>query len=421
MTTGRDEPRAASAIEAFAPGRLCLFGEHQDYLGLAVIALAIDRGVHVRLEPDASGALNDHFAIELADLGVRDRIAIDGSTEPELDPAAGGGNASARWLRAAVQELVRQGVRFPGGARVVVESDLPSNAGCGSSSALVVAFLRALLLHAGASAERWSEPRRLAEIAWQAEVGRFGAPGGRMDQLASALGGLHHLNFGPTPFVQALDVPLGGLVLIESGEPKATVALLARTRAAVERAIAPLRALDPTLDLAALSFDAAWNLLVDATTRNGGHAGDHVGNHAGDRDGGITGGSAGDSAAAGDAASERERLLFATLRSRDLLLAALRCFTEAPLDRARIGELLDQHHGELRDGLRVSTDRIETLRRAALDAGALGAKLTGSGGGGCLFAYAPEREQEVVAAVTARGARATLVRPSKGASARRVG
>ncbi|MEC7694207.1 MAG: galactokinase family protein, partial [Bacteroidota bacterium] len=29
---------AAPAFVSFAPGRVCLFGEHQDYLGLPVIA-----------------------------------------------------------------------------------------------------------------------------------------------------------------------------------------------------------------------------------------------------------------------------------------------------------------------------------------------------------------------------------------------
>ena len=30
-------------MEIKTPGRICLFGEHQDYLGLPVIALAISR------------------------------------------------------------------------------------------------------------------------------------------------------------------------------------------------------------------------------------------------------------------------------------------------------------------------------------------------------------------------------------------
>lgn len=363
-----------AALEAFAPGRLCLFGEHQDYLGLAVVAQAIDLGVRVALEPQPS----DRLTIELPDVGERDELALDGSSAPRH---------GRDWLRAALQELLAAGARLPGGARLTVRGDLPVNAGCGSSSALVVAFLRVLIEFAGESAARLREPRRLAELAFGAEVSRFGGPGGRMDQLASALGGLVHLNFGPAPFVQELAVRLDGLVLIESDQPKATGEVLARTRREVETAFARLRELDPGIELASVSFDRAWALLEEAK--------------------------AGSSAA--DAA-RREELVFATLFGRDLLLAALRFLAETPTDLARIGELIDEHHARLRDALRVSTPRIEALRAAALAAGALGAKVNGSGGGGTLFALAPGREEAVVAAARRLDARARIVRAGGGAT-----
>jgi mevalonate kinase len=57
----------------------------------------------------------------------------------------------------------------------------------------------------------------------------------------------------------------------------------------------------------------------------------------------------------------------------------------------------------------VSTERIETLCRAARDAGALGAKLTGAGGGGCVIALPGAREAEVMEAFAREGARAWTV------------
>ena len=47
--------------------------------------------------------------------------------------------------------------------------------------------------------------------------------------------------------------------------------------------------------------------------------------------------------------------------------------------------------------LLVSTERLEDLCAAARDAGALGAKLTGAGGGGCVIALAPGHEDAVLA------------------------
>ncbi len=37
----------SNTIKVSTPGRICLFGEHQDYLGLPVIAAAISRRVNI--------------------------------------------------------------------------------------------------------------------------------------------------------------------------------------------------------------------------------------------------------------------------------------------------------------------------------------------------------------------------------------
>lgn len=51
-------------------------------------------------------------------------------------------------------------------------------------------------LDAAAANARDREPRRLADLAWQRLGGAVGAPD-RALLLASALGGIHHLDFGP--------------------------------------------------------------------------------------------------------------------------------------------------------------------------------------------------------------------------------
>jgi mevalonate kinase len=56
--------------------------------------------------------------------------------------------------------------------------------------------------------------------------------------------------------------------------------------------------------------------------------------------------------------------------------------------------------------LGVSTTQIDKLVRAAMQAGALGAKLTGSGMGGCVIAIAPTAEiaEQVADAMSSAGA-----------------
>jgi len=60
-------------------------------------------------------------------------------------------------------------------------------------------------------------------------------------------------------------------------------------------------------------------------------------------------------------------------------------------DLHRLGKAMNEDHAYLRE-LRLSTPRLETLREAALQQGALGAKLTGSGGGGAMIALARSKD-----------------------------
>ena len=62
-----------------------------------------------------------------------------------------------------------------------------------------------------------------------------------------------------------------------------------------------------------------------------------------------------------------------------------------------LASLMKEHHEALRDGLGLSTPRLETMNRAALDAGAWGFKVVGSGGGGCGVAWAPSCKAATVA------------------------
>ncbi|WP_456422183.1 mevalonate kinase [Thermococcus sp.] len=68
----------------------------------------------------------------------------------------------------------------------------------------------------------------------------------------------------------------------------------------------------------------------------------------------------------------------------------------------RLGRLMNINHGLL-DALGVSTKKLSELVYAARTAGALGAKITGAGGGGCMYALAPEKQSEVATAITIAG------------------
>ncbi len=53
----------------------------------------------------------------------------------------------------------------------------------------------------------------------------------------------------------------------------------------------------------------------------------------------------------------------------------------------------------------------------SLKAGALGAKINGSGEGGCIFAYAPEKAEEVAKALEKEGIKPHIIHVDEGAKA----
>lgn len=71
-------------------------------------------------------------------------------------------------------------------------------------------------------------------------------------------------------------------------------------------------------------------------------------------------------------------------------------------DADELGRLFDLAHGALA-GLGVSTAALDQLVHLARTGGALGAKLTGAGGGGAVIALAPEHESDVLARWRAAG------------------
>jgi galactokinase len=100
--------------------------------------------------------------------------------------------------------------------------------------------------------------------------------------------------------------------------------------------------------------------------------------------------------------------------NRDLTVRALELFASSNVNSMELGRLLTAHHEQLRDGLGVSTPKIERMMNASLAAGALGGKINGAGGGGCMFAYAPGHEEQVAEAIRREGGDPYIVRMDSG-------
>ena len=77
-------------------------------------------------------------------------------------------------------------------------------------------------------------------------------------------------------------------------------------------------------------------------------------------------------------------------------------------DLERLGELMNVNQGLL-NGIQVSSWELEELIQIARENGALGAKLTGGGGGGSMIALCPDNAGAVIEAMQNAGYQAMEV------------
>ena len=350
-------------VTASTPGRICLFGEHQDYLGLPVIAAAIS----LRIQLTACRITTPEVCLHLPDISATERFAFDGqllSYPRERD-----------YFRSAINVLLREGFLFSGGIEGEVRGNIPINSGTSSSSALLVTWLNVLTQLA--DNPRSLTPMKLAELAYAAEVLEFGEPGGMMDHYATAVGNVIYLESQPVISLTQLRPALGPFVLGDSGEAKDTVAILGRTKYALIDLLSRLNTVDSGFTL---HHSAATDLteFKDVLTKS------------------------------------EYQLLKGQLTNRDMLREALYILQNSPVNHRRLGQLLTDHHAVLRDALHISTPKIDRMLDAALNAGALGGKINGSGGGGCMFAYAPANPEAVAEAIERAGGKAYIVTVDEG-------
>lgn len=339
---------SSSTFTATAPGRLCLFGEHQDYLNLPVIALSLPLYCRIRVQPHvivpkAGAPLSSSRILTIRFAALQQVWTYD---LDNLPPRQQGGSTSDAdfqpdFALAAIYEALDDGWVFPGGADCESSTEIPLQAGCSSSSAFCVAWSLVIAKLCGKEQQLVADPIRLAQRAHRAEVTHFGAPGGTMDHVTSALGGL--VRIGPDPWqVQRLPLlsdNIGCWVLADSGEPKDTFKHLHRCKNA---RLELLKKLGGNWDVDTLSLDL----------------------------------------------SDDERVLLAvTITNRDMEAQAAQAWFDGSATGESLAAKMLQHHEALRDGLHLSTPKLEALSTAAMRAGAFGFKVVGSGGGGCGVAW----------------------------------
>ena len=347
-----------------APGRICLFGDHQDYLGLPIIACAIDRYAQISGTPNDT----DVFYIKMPDIGREFKLRFREKTQ----------EPHTLHLIHSLTVVGRYGCVPNMGYNLTIQSDIPINAGISSSSAIVVAWMQWLLQTYGCHQK--ITPKLIGQLAYEAEVLEQRSAGGKMDQYTSAIGGTIFLETNDASKVLELDKHVSGLILGESGVPKDTEGLLGDLKGSQLSAIKKVKESHPNFDIHTATLTDFENFKTTLST-------------------------------------DESTYLYAAIKNHLITQEALECFRKSEIDLIKIGDLMNAHHTVLRDSLQITVPKIDAMITAAIDAGAYGAKIVGSGGGGSICAISPKgKEEQIITAIKQAGAiKAYQVSTSKGA------
>ena len=349
-----------------APGRVNLIGEHTDYNDGFVLPFAIDRAAMVAVRPK-SASDPKAGAADLASTYAPEGLSTVGFAIDNLTPGSvdgwGAYPAGVTYVLAGME-----GIDVPG-FELLLDSTVPLGAGLSSSHAVEVATIVALNDLLGLDL---CHPD-LARLTQRAENEFVGAPTGIMDQSASLMGQAGGALFLDCRTLESKVVPLpltecGLSVLVIDTKVAHSHAHggYAARRASCERAAATLgvtslRDLLTTADDAAPAPFSGTGLAPGASPL-------------------------GDAPRADIAAldSETARRVRHVLAENRRVLETVERLRQG--DLSGVGELMTASHLSLREDYEVSCAELDLAVDAALDAGALGARMTGGGFGGSAIA-----------------------------------
>ncbi|MGI8682509.1 MAG: galactokinase, partial [Mycobacteriales bacterium] len=310
-----------------APGRVNLLGEHTDYNAGLCLPLALPRSTWAAVAPREDSLLRCVSA-----------EAGDPFTGP-VDEATGW----ARYVAGVLWALRAEGYDVPG-LDVAVTSDLPVGAGLSSSAALECAVGTAV---ADLLGERAPDREGLRDACIRAETEFVGAPTGGLDQTT--------VLFAEAGAALLLDFRDAGRTVVPLHLAEAGLSLLViDTR--VSHALTDSGYGDRRAECAAAASALGVPTLREASLDDVGRLGD----------------------------------LVLRARARHVVTENTRVGAAVPAVAgghwAAVGDLMTASHLSLRDDFEVSCRELDLAVDTALDAGALGARMTGGGFGGSAVA-----------------------------------
>ncbi|MEM0031017.1 MAG: galactokinase family protein [Desulfurococcaceae archaeon] len=191
-------------VIASAPGRLDFLNTHQDYKGLPVVSVAINKRTYVAV------SVSNTTRVVSINLCRENLPCID-----ELDarnPVLLGKGWFGDYIRSVLVTLKNIGANIRN-FNMLIYSEIPVASGLASSAALQVAAIKAL----SEIFDIKLGPREIAELAYRSEHDVMGIPCGRLDQYGSAMGGITLIETKPPYNTETFMTTMFELVAVNSG------------------------------------------------------------------------------------------------------------------------------------------------------------------------------------------------------------
>jgi galactokinase len=231
-------------------------------------------------------------------------------------------------------------------SKLTINSEIPIQSGLSSSAALLTSTV---LLVSNVLMGGKIEPLDIAEIAYYCEHDVLNISCGRMDQYASSLGEIFHMTSKNNPDIKFLSLPEDVFFVIGNSGIK-------------RKADIPLKVVQNDIFGALRS---SKKMEVSKIT-------DFEINH-------------------GQLSKLHKKRLTGVIGVRDNTIKAFNELKKKNIDIEIIGKLINEQQTFLRENYQVSHSKLDKMCNEALNQGALGAKLTGAGFGGSMFAMADEK------------------------------
>ena len=314
------------------PGRVCLFGDHMDWIGKSVITLAIHKRIFCKIKKNDSNICR-----------LKSYAPFDECHEMYLNEITINHETDFRYIEGVLSVLKKEYELNEGFDLEIfkphpnIGQTLPAGKGLSSSASLCVASTAAIMSILDATFSRRTDFTQFcAENAYIDERNVLGINCGRMDPYACALGGIQFINCNIENFYWQRLGSLSNLSVVigDSCKKKDTERILEWLKYRYE---------------------------------------------------------------------DREQTLLQGIKEiSKIVFEAYLILSQAVVDSKKLGKLMDRNQYFIQNNLLTSGDcpisssNLNELIHATKKAGAIGAKVTGSGGGGCMIALCNKKRVDNV-------------------------